>query len=174
MKTNEILVRHAKPEEFASIGNMMVEVYAQLEGFPKPAQMPGYYEMLKNVGELTKKPATELLVAVSQSGNIKGAVVYYGDIGQYGANITAGGEKNASGFRLLAVDPASRGEGVGKRLVKACIQKAKDNRHEQVILHTTKSMQTAWTMYEAMGFKRSEDLDFNQGEVQVFGFRLRF
>jgi hypothetical protein len=27
-------------------------------------------------------------------------------------------------------------------------------------------------MYEALGFKRSPDLDFMQGELQVFGFRL--
>jgi len=27
-------------------------------------------------------------------------------------------------------------------------------------------------MYERMGFKRSEDLDFTQGELPVFGFRL--
>ncbi|HWA34092.1 MAG TPA: GNAT family N-acetyltransferase, partial [Cyclobacteriaceae bacterium] len=103
----------------------------------------------------------------------KGAVVYYSDIAQYGANITAGGEKNASGFRLLAVDLAARGQGIGKILVNACIQKAREHQHDQVILHTTKSMMTAWAMYEAMGFKRSNDLDFSQGPVQVFGFRLK-
>jgi hypothetical protein len=27
-------------------------------------------------------------------------------------------------------------------------------------------------MYENLGFKRSEDLDFMQGELPVFGFRL--
>jgi hypothetical protein len=35
-----------------------------------------------------------------------------------------------------------------------------------------KAMQTAWNMYENLGFKRSEDLDFMQGELPVFGFRL--
>ena len=33
-------------------------------------------------------------------------------------------------------------------------------------------LQTAWKMYEQLGFTRSEDLDFAQGELQVFGFRL--
>ena len=43
----------------------------------------------------------------------------------------------------------------------------------EVIIHTTKAMQTAWKMYEGFGFKRSEDLDFMQGELPVFGFRLQ-
>jgi len=34
------------------------------------------------------------------------------------------------------------------------------------------AMFTAWKMYETMGFKRSEDLDFKQGALPVFGFRL--
>jgi len=35
-----------------------------------------------------------------------------------------------------------------------------------------KSMQIAWNMYESIGFKRSEDLDFMEGELHVYGFRL--
>jgi GNAT superfamily N-acetyltransferase len=168
-----VIVRNATPGEFAAIGEMMVKAYSGLEGFPAPAEIPAYYEMLANVGELTKKPATELLAAVSPAGILHGAVVYFGDIAQYGANIIAGNEKSASGFRLLAVDSNARGQGVGKLLVNACILKAKTRQHEQVILHTTRSMQTAWRMYEGMGFKRSEDLDFSQGAVEVFGFRLK-
>jgi hypothetical protein len=41
-----------------------------------------------------------------------------------------------------------------------------------LIIHSTMAMQTAWKMYERLGFKRSEDLDFMQGELPVFGFRL--
>ena len=34
-------------------------------------------------------------------------------------------------------------------------------------------METAWRMYEKTGFVRSPDLDFKQGELEVFGFRLK-
>ena len=51
-------------------------------------------------------------------------------------------------------------------------QKGKNNKHYQVVIHTTKSMQVAWIIYEKLGFKRSEDLDFMQGTLAVFGFRL--
>jgi GNAT superfamily N-acetyltransferase len=173
MEKQTYIVRNANPDEFSVIGKLMVEVYSQLDGFPKEAEQPNYYKMLANVGDLTQKSETELLVAVSPLGKIAGAVVYFGDMKQYGSGGTATLETNAAGFRLLAVSPDARGKGIGKLLTHACIKKAKDGKLNQMIIHTTKAMQTAWGMYEAIGFKRSEDLDFKQGELPVFGFRLQ-
>ena len=166
-------IRNARPEEFMAVGQLMIQVYSQLDGFPKPTEQPMYYKMLENVGDFTNKPATELLIAVSSEGRIDGAVVYFGDMQYYGSGGTATKEKNAAGFRLLAVNPNARGLGLGKLLTLKCIEKAKEMKLGQVVIHTTKAMQTAWAMYEKIGFKRSEDLDFIQGELPVFGFRLK-
>lgn len=166
------LVRNAKPSEFADIGQLMIEVYSRLEGFPKQSDQPDYYLMLANVGSLTLKPHTELLVAVTPDGKIAGAVVYFGDMKQYGSGGTATLESQAAGFRLLAVNPLYRGQGIGKMLTYECIRKAMVQKRARMIIHTTMAMQTAWRMYEKIGFKRSEDLDFMQGELAVFGFRL--
>jgi GNAT superfamily N-acetyltransferase len=165
-------VRNAMTSEFEEIGKLLVQVYSQLAGFPKESEQPDYYKVLAGVGELTSKPGTELLVAVSSSGNIAGAVVYFSNMQYYGSGGKATSEKNACGFRLLAVDPLARGQGIGKLLTNTCIQKAKDKKADQLIIHSTKAMQTAWRMYESLGFKRSEDLDFMQGELPVYGFRL--
>lgn len=173
MEAAKIIIRNAKPEEFQEIGALMVDVYSKLDGFPKPDEQPAYYDLLKNIGKLTLNPNTELLVAISEDEKILGAVVYFSDMKYYGSGGTATLEKNASGFRLLAVNPESRGEGVGKLLTKECVNKAKTDNF-QLIIHTTMAMQTAWKMYENIGFKRSEDLDFMQGELPVFGFRLIF
>lgn len=173
MTGREYTIRNANPEEFETIGKLMVAVYSQLDGFPKPDEQPAYYNMLAHIGDLTKKPDTELLVAVSADGSIAGAVVHFNDMQQYGSGGSATKEKDAAGFRLLAVDPVARGKGVGKLLTTACIQKARDKKLSQVIIHSTRAMQIAWKMYEGMGFNRSEDLDFMQGELPVFGFRLR-
>ena len=83
-------------------------------------------------------------------------------------------KKNAAGFRLLAVSPEARGHGLGKLLSSACIDKARSGPQSQLIIHTTNSMQVAWKMYDKLGFKRSQDLDFSKGELRVFGFRLKF
>jgi GNAT superfamily N-acetyltransferase len=172
MTGNEFVVRNAKPAEFKKIGELMVQVYSQLEGFPSQSEQPDYYNMLSNIGELTNKPQTELLVAVSQDGTIGGGVVYFADMKYYGSGGTATLELNASGFRLLAVDPSTRGKGIGKLLTCECISKAKKDKKGKIVIHTTKAMKVAWKMYENLGFKRSEDLDFMQGELPVFGFRL--
>lgn len=172
MKNIIYTVRKANPEEFKAIGQLMVQVYSKLEGFPKESEQPNYYKMLKNVGDFTTKEATELLVAVSNNGNIAGAVVYFWDMQFYGSGGTATKEKNAAGFRLLAVTPKTRGLGIGKLLTLSCIEKAREKKLNQMIIHTTKTMLTAWKMYEKIGFKRSEDLDFKQDELPVYGFRL--
>ena len=167
-------IRNAHPSEFEKIGQLMVEVYSQLEGFPSPTAQPKYYATLANVGAFTLKPATELLVAVSNSKEnyIAGALVYFEDMQHYGSGGIAITEKNTSGFRLLAVDPAIRGKGIGKLLINECIQKARDKNHKQVIIHSTSAMKIAWKMYERIGFKRSEELDFMQQDFPVYGFRL--
>jgi len=151
----------------------MVEVYSQLDGFPGPLEQPNYYKMLTNIGEFTQKPKTELLVAVSEKGKVVGGVVYFADMQYYGSGGTATQEKNASGFRLLAVDSDTRGLGIGKLLTAECIKKTAIHNNDQLIIHSTQSMQIAWKMYENMGFKRYEDLDFIQGELPIFGFRLQ-
>ncbi len=167
-------IRQAKESEFKEVGELMVKVYSQLEGFPKQSEQPDYYKKLADIGELTKKPETELLAAVSTTGKIAGAVVYFNDMKYYGSGGTAAGEKNAAGFRFLAVDPSHRGEGMGKGLTIECLEKARRNKRSQVIIHSTKFMQVAWKMYEDMGFRRSADLDFMQGKLPVFGFRFTF
>ena len=169
----DFTVRNAKEEEFKEIGKIMVDVYSTLKGFPKINEQPKYYEMLKNVGSLTTNPNIELIVAASKQGNIGGAVVYFKDMKDYGSGGTATKEKNACGFRLLAVDSDYRGLSLGKELTIECVNRGKKSSSEQIIIHTTKAMQTAWGMYERLGFKRSEDLDFMQGELSVFGFRLK-
>jgi GNAT superfamily N-acetyltransferase len=168
----EFTIRNATPDEHSVIGQLMVNVYSQLDGFPTKEEQPNYYHMLLNVGELTDNPETEIIVAVNENNAILGAVVNISDIQYYGSGGTATKEKNAAGFRLLAVHPDSRGQGIGKLLTLECIQRARIKKLKQLIIHTTKAMLPAWRMYEKVGFKRSEDLDFKQGELPVFGFRL--
>ncbi|NQD35941.1 GNAT family N-acetyltransferase [Permianibacter sp. IMCC34836] len=172
MNTN-LTLREIRRDEFARLGALLVEVYSQLSGFPTPAEQPGYYDMLANIGRFTEKPDTKVLVAPSADGELFGGVVYFGDMAQYGSGGTATAERNASGIRLLAVSPRARGLGVGKALTQACIALARARHHEQVLLHTTRAMQIAWAMYERIGFVRAAELDFQQGELSVFGFRLR-
>jgi GNAT superfamily N-acetyltransferase len=165
------VIREAKEEDFGPLGQLMVSVYSNLDGFPKPEEQPHYYDMLANIGRMTRKPGARLLVAVAGD-LVLGGVVYFSDMAQYGSGGTATREVNAAGFRLLAVAAEARGMGVGKALAVRCVELAREMRLGQVIIHTTDAMRVAWRMYENLGFKRSPDLDFMQEKLQVYGFRL--
>lgn len=165
-------IRNAWPKEFEKIGMLLVEVYSQLQGFPTTLEQPEYYQMLQNVGSFTQKESVELIVAVSEENKVVGAVVYFSDLNDYGSGGAITQIKNASGFRLLAVDPKVRGKGIGKMLSKACIHRAKALDQRQLFIHSTESMKIAWGMYERLGFQRCPDIDFIQGALPVFGFKL--
>ena len=125
MNTSPYIIRNAYPSEFEEIGKLLIKVYSKLEGFPKENEMPGYYKMLANIGDLTNHPETELLVAVDENNSIAGAVVYFNDMKYYGSGGIATQEQNAAGFRLLAVDNNFQGQGIGKLLTQKCLEKAK-------------------------------------------------
>jgi ribosomal protein S18 acetylase RimI-like enzyme len=91
---------------------------------------------------------------------------------QYGSGGTASSVTNAVGIRLLAVDSASRGQGIGRALTQFCIERARELGKARVVLHTTRAMQTAWAMYERLGFVRFPEIDFRQGNLEVYGFQL--
>ena len=166
-------IREAKPEEYQELGTLMVQVYSGLEGFPSPAEIPDYYNRLQNVGEFTKDPKTKLFVAVSEAGKVEGGLVYFGDMRFYGAGGEATLSQNAGAFRLLAVNPATRGQGLGKKLIRACIDQARREGFNYLLIHSTKYMMTAWKMYERMGFEKFPEIDFEEAGVHVHGFRYK-
>jgi GNAT superfamily N-acetyltransferase len=169
----DLKIRDIERTQWSDLGRLMVGAYGRLEGFPTLAEQPHYYELLSNIGRFTEREGVRVLVAVGPDGALIGGIVYFGDMAQYGSGGTATMVRNASGIRLLGVDPRHQGAGVGKALAKACIQLAREAMHVEVILHTTRAMTTAWGMYERLGFQRSPDLDFLQESLEVFGFRLK-
>lgn len=62
--------------------------------------------------------------------------------------------------RLLAVAPAARKQGIGRALMRECIERARRAGSSALTLHTTDLMQVAMQMYEHMGFVRAPELDF--------------
>jgi len=166
-------IREANPNEYEKLGQMTVKAYEQLPGMPSASDQPEYYAMLYDVKTRKSTPTIEILIAVTPENEVLGGVTFIGDVKYYAAGGSVSENTDCSGIRLLAVKPEARELGVGTALTKACIKRAKDIGTSQVVLHTTKSMEIAWGMYENIGFRRSEDLDFYQGELPVYGFRLK-
>jgi ribosomal protein S18 acetylase RimI-like enzyme len=169
---HEYCVRNAEPAEFPLLGELTVSAYASLVGMPTVAEQPDYYEMLRDVGKRAANPAIAVFAAVSDAGEALGSVDFISDMKQYGSAGRATSISKAAGIRFLVVKPACRGRSIGRTLVAFCIDRARALGKSSVILHSTRAMATAWTLYERMGFERCADIDFQQGTMEVFGFRL--
>ncbi|TQV72144.1 GNAT family N-acetyltransferase [Aliikangiella marina] len=165
-------IRDIYRNEYLALGQLMADVYANLEDFPSKEEQPEYYQMLLDIGKFSEQENTRVIVAKDDENNLLGGLVYFSDMAHYGSGGEAPKVKNASGIRLLGVGENARGQGVGKALTDYCIQQAKADGNQQVILHTTQAMDIAWKMYEGLGFIRSADLDFRQKDLPVYGFRL--
>lgn len=60
-------------------------------------------------------------------------------------------------LRLLYVDPAARGLGVGSRLVHACIERARELGYRKLTLWTNDILVSARKIYQAAGFTLQEE-----------------
>ena len=172
VSASDLTMRPARPEDHAAIGALLVSTYTALPGMPSPDQQPAYYAMLADVAGRASRPALTIFVATDAAGHLLGSVDFIDDMAQYGSGGSASTVTDAAGFRLLAVDGAFRGRGVGKALTRLAIARARDIGRRRLVLHTTRVMQTAWAMYEGLGFVRFPEIDFRQGSLDVFGFRL--
>lgn len=144
-------VRTARAEEYAAIGALTALVYIEA-GYMQPNEA--------YVGELhdaeRRAVEAELLVAVDGGGRVVGSVTY----AEHGGSYAEVASPNEAEFRMLVVDPANRGNGVGTRLVLACLDRARAAGHTAVRLSSDRRMTTAHRLYERLGFHRTPDRDW--------------
>jgi DNA-binding MarR family transcriptional regulator/GNAT superfamily N-acetyltransferase len=86
-------------------------------------------------------PAWERCWIAEQNGSIVGSVF-----------VVRQSDKIAK-LRLLYLEPQTRGQGVGKQLVNACIQFAQDKGYHQLTLWTNDNLAAAGHIYKKAGFK---------------------
>jgi GNAT superfamily N-acetyltransferase len=56
-------------------------------------------------------------------------------------------------LRMLLVDPAARGLGIGERLVAECIAEARRRGYPKLVLWTQANLKSARRIYKALGFR---------------------
>jgi GNAT superfamily N-acetyltransferase len=91
-----------------------------------------------------------------EDGSLLGGVTYVPDEGNRYAEFEGA---DAAAFRMLAVDPAAQGRGVGRVMVQACIDRARRDGKHRLTLMTTGSMDAAHHLYGRLGFRRTPESD---------------
>lgn len=151
------VIRPVRPEEHAHLGELTARTYENL----LPLQDGGYVDVLRDVAARTA--TCEVLVAV-RHGRVVGGVTYVAGPGPFSA--LAGDDE--SEIRMLVVDPAAQGRGLGEALVRACIERAVGQRKRALSLYTTDAMSAARRLYARLGFLRAPERDSSVGD----GLRL--
>ncbi|TDB81229.1 GNAT family N-acetyltransferase [Actinomadura sp. KC216] len=160
-----VVVREARADEYELIGELTVEVY--VGGGLVSAASPYVNSLLDVAGRAGK---SELLVA-EIGGEVGGAVTYCPPGSPY-AGLAGPDEAE---FRMLAVRESARGKGVGRAMVTACVERAREAGLSGLRLSTQKNMEAAHRLYEQMGFVRTPDRDWAPAPgVDVLTYALAF
>jgi ribosomal protein S18 acetylase RimI-like enzyme len=150
-----LLVREARPQEWDAVGRLTLAAYEAAEilgGDPK------YRAALLDAASRAQAPGA-VLVAVDREGAILGAVAYCPS-GSPCAEISAPDEAE---FRMLAVNPAAQGAGVGRALVAACVERAQQDGLARLVLSVIDHNRTAAAMYQRLGFVPAPERDWQPG-----------
>jgi ribosomal protein S18 acetylase RimI-like enzyme len=75
-------------------------------------------------------------------------------------------------IRMLAVDPAAQGRGVGTALVEACLVQARADGRRAVFLHSLPVMTGAQRIYDRLAFRRVPERDWVFPDFLLMGFVL--
>ena len=159
------VVRTARPGEHARLGELVVGAYRSLPEFNEP----GYEPELRDVARRAREAV--VLVAVDDAGGpLLGCVTYVPGPESPWAELLEPGE---AAIRMLAVDAAARGRGVGTALAVACIDRAREDGRAAVFLHSLAYMRAAQAIYARLGFIRRPDRDWEPVPgVRLLGFAL--
>ncbi len=148
-----VTVEDATPADWPRIAELTVAVYRD-ERLASQAYLPQLADVEGRAGR------SQLLVARWDDGGggaVVGAValVLEGDFGE----VTRSPDEAA--FRMLVVDPAVRGRGVGETLVRECLDRARTAGRRRMVLSTGPQMAAAHRVYRRLGFTRLPERDWS-------------
>jgi GNAT superfamily N-acetyltransferase len=163
-------VREATLADAERAGQIVLEAYRSLPGYEPE---PDYEVELADVASRLP-PVAEVLVAevlVAEEGRrLLGCATYVPGPSSPMAESLQPGE---AGLRMVGVDPAAHGRGVGRLLVEACIDRARRQGREAMFLHSTSYMHGAHRIYQRLGFERVPDRDWLPFPgLLLYAFRL--
>jgi ribosomal protein S18 acetylase RimI-like enzyme len=165
LPSGDVELRLVRPGELAAVGQLTAEVYVG-DGFVGATD--AYVARLVD----TARRAREAEVWVAVDGDrLLGSVTFVTPGSAY-REIARDDEGE---FRMLAVDPAARGRGVGQALVELCLRRSRELGYAGVRMSTMDRMSSAHRVYERLGFVRVPEDDWSpEPGVSLLAYGLRF
>jgi GNAT superfamily N-acetyltransferase len=144
----DIKIRDYESSDAEDLNRIAVAAFGQYQD-----QYQDWPAMQARLSKTSALSATgEVIVAEFQK-QFAGAVAYFGP----NARKAPFFDQRWSVIRMLVVDPAFRGKGLGHTLSTQCIARARRDGSPVIALHTSPIMTVALPMYLRMGFVRAYD-----------------
>ena len=147
-----MIIREARPDEYPVIGDLRVAAYRTLGLLPEGSD---YIDTLRGFGFGTD---CAVLVATDETGSaLLGTIA----IEWFEPSSELARDETEADVRAFAVAPQGQGQGVGRSLLQAVIERADKRGLRRLRLCTNPVMQAAQHLYETTGFSRTPDLDWS-------------
>ena len=148
-----VVVRRARPADFAEIARLTVAAY---EADGQLTTAAAYARVLADVPGRVDQG--ELYVAVdAATDQVLGAVLFV----LPGTPFAELSKADEAEFRTLAVAPEAQGRGVGKVLVQACVDRARALHRSAIVISVRDFSVAAQRLYAGFGFQRWPEGDWS-------------
>jgi ribosomal protein S18 acetylase RimI-like enzyme len=144
------MIREARPDERALVGELRVAAY-RAGGLLSAAT--DYADTLRGFGF---GGDCAVLVAEDGVGRVVGTIT----LELFGPDSELARDAAEADIRAFAVDARAQGQGVGRELLRAVMERAARSGVRRLRLCTLPAMKAAQHLYAATGFTRTPDLDF--------------
>lgn len=144
----DLVIREPRDDELDIVASLVVDAYSEFAAQMAPDAWSSFAQDIANVRG--RSIDAQVLVA-ERDGRLVGTVTRYPD--------WRGAQQDASAVRVLAVSPAQRGTGVGRALIEDCIEHARAQGKQRVVVTVAQEMESARDLYDRLGFERAPDLD---------------
>jgi GNAT superfamily N-acetyltransferase len=146
-----VIIRDARPGEYAAVGELRVAAYRALGLLPEGSRYAGTLRGFGFGGDCV------VLVAADEAGSgILGTIT----LEPFGPAAELARDETEADVRAFAVAPQAQGQGAGRKLLLAVIECAGKRGVRRLRLCTQSAMKAAQHLYATAGFSRTPDLDF--------------
>ena len=157
-----LVIREADDSELDVVASLVVDAYSEFAARMAPDAWSAFAQDIANVRG--RSIDARLLVAERED-RIVGTVTLYPN--------WRGAREDATAVRMLAVPPAHRGTGVGRALMEHCIDLARKQGKQRLVVTVSPEMEDARDLYDKLGFEQAPDLDHEPAPgVRFSGYAL--
>jgi len=164
------LVRLARPEDDAVVGEMLVQGYVTAYARKMPHVVVGE-ERRATLRDVAGKRAIATVLVVEYEGRVVGTVAIF----KPGAPTSEAWLPNAADLRHLAVDPAMQGKGLATPLLDEAERVVREEwRCSAICLHVRHGNAGVARLYQSRGYARAPEGDLKYPDVELDAYSLRF